>query len=207
MVLVLALLVLVAAVVHLATVHVPETRVLSTGEDATVVGGVDLRGTWRLVRTVPGLVPLIAFSCFNNFIAGGFMALMDAYGLSWCPCRCGGCCGGLERVDGRRRGCSSRASAGQPAVRVLLLVNVAAWGVTFAFPFVSSVVTLTVAMAVFMLLMPFAEAAEQTVLQRVVPYERQAGCSVSPERRAGRVARDGVPRRPAHALRSSSCRS
>ena len=28
-------------------------------------------------------------------------------------------------------------------------------------------------MMVFMLLMPFAEAAEQTVLQRVVPYERQ----------------------------------
>ena len=28
-------------------------------------------------------------------------------------------------------------------------------------------------MAVFMLLMPFAEAAEQTVLQKVVPYERQ----------------------------------
>jgi DHA3 family multidrug efflux protein-like MFS transporter len=28
-------------------------------------------------------------------------------------------------------------------------------------------------MVVFMALMPFAEAAEQTVLQRVVPYERQ----------------------------------
>ena len=28
-------------------------------------------------------------------------------------------------------------------------------------------------MAVFMLLMPFAEAAEQTVLQKVVPFERQ----------------------------------
>ena len=28
-------------------------------------------------------------------------------------------------------------------------------------------------MFVYMLLMPFAEAAEQTILQRVVPYERQ----------------------------------
>ena len=31
---------------------------------------------------VPGLVALIAFSCFNNFLGGAFMALMDAYGLS-----------------------------------------------------------------------------------------------------------------------------
>ena len=37
----------------------------------------------------------------------------------------------------------------------------------------SSILTLTLAMAVFMTVMPFAEAAEQTVLQRVVPYERQ----------------------------------
>jgi DHA3 family multidrug efflux protein-like MFS transporter len=41
------------------------------------------------------------------------------------------------------------------------------------FPLTSSVLTLTLAMAVFMTVMPFAEAAEQTVLQRVVPYERQ----------------------------------
>ena len=32
---------------------------------------------------------------------------------------------------------------------------------------------LTVGMAVYMLLVPYAEAAEQTILQRVVPYERQ----------------------------------
>ena len=32
---------------------------------------------------------------------------------------------------------------------------------------------LTVGMAVYMLLIPYAEASEQTILQRVVPYERQ----------------------------------
>jgi DHA3 family multidrug efflux protein-like MFS transporter len=58
-------------------------------------------------------------------------------------------------------------------VRLLLLVNAASWAATMLFPFSASVVSLVVAMAVFMLLMPFAEAAEQTVLQRVVPYERQ----------------------------------
>ena len=43
---------------------------------------VDLRGTLRIVRGVPGLLALIGFSCFNNFLGGAFMALMDAYGLS-----------------------------------------------------------------------------------------------------------------------------
>ena len=34
------------------------------------------------MRGVPGLFALIVFSCFNNFLGGTFMALMDAYGLS-----------------------------------------------------------------------------------------------------------------------------
>ena len=41
------------------------------------------------------------------------------------------------------------------------------------FPLRSSIVLLTAGMAIYMLLVPYAEAAEQTILQRVVPYERQ----------------------------------
>ena len=41
------------------------------------------------------------------------------------------------------------------------------------FPLQSSIVLLVMTMLPFMLLMPYAEAAEQTILQRVVPYERQ----------------------------------
>jgi len=67
----------------------------------------------------------------------------------------------------------ARLGLGHRPVRVLLLVNVAAWTATALFPLVCSIVTLTVAMIVFMVLMPLAEAAEQTVLQQVVPYERQ----------------------------------
>ena len=47
------------------------------------------------------------------------------------------------------------------------------WTVTLIFPLSSSIVLLTVCMAIYMLLVPYAEAAEQTILQRVVPYERQ----------------------------------
>ncbi len=174
-VLLLALVVLAASVVHLARVQVPEHRTVATG-DATPGPrqGVDLRGTWHLVRGVPGLVPLIAFTCFNNVIAGSFMALMDAYGLSLVPVQVWGLLwGGLSALMIVGGLLVARVGLGSRPVRILLLVNLAAWGVTVLFPLLASVVTLTVAMAVFMTLMPFAEAAEQTVLQRVVPYERQ----------------------------------
>ncbi|MGQ7295600.1 MFS transporter [Quadrisphaera sp. KR29] len=204
-VLLLALVVLAASVVHLARVDVPEPAPgapLPPGERAGAddgaddgdgvgagegpasavgpsggaggAGGVDLRGTWRLVRGVPGLVPLIAFSCFNNFIGGGFMALMDAYGLSLVSVQVWGLLwGGLSALMIVGGLLVARLGLGTRPVRLLLLVNVAAWTATMLFPLVASVVSLAVAMAVFMLLMPFAEAAEQTVLQRVVPYERQ----------------------------------
>ena len=47
------------------------------------------------------------------------------------------------------------------------------WTVTVVFPLQASVVLLTVGMAIYLLLIPYAEASEQTILQRVVPYERQ----------------------------------
>jgi DHA3 family multidrug efflux protein-like MFS transporter len=174
-VLLVAIVVLTASMLHLVRVPVPGDRAATgPGAATATVGGVDLRGTWRLVRGVPGLVPLIAFSCFNNLISGGFMALMDAYGLSLVSVQVWGLLwGGLSAVMIVGGLLVARLGLGDRPVRLLLLVNVVAWTATMLFPLAHSVLTLTVAMVVFMLLMPFAEAAEQTVLQRVVPYERQ----------------------------------
>ena len=136
--------------------------------------GVDLRGTVRLVRGVPGLVALIAFSCFNNFLGGSFMALMDAYGLSLVSVQVWGLLWGVLSAFVILGGLVvARVGLGTNPVRTLLLVNLLLWTVTALFPVRSSIVLLAAGMAVFMLLMPFAEAAEQTVLQKVVPFERQ----------------------------------
>lgn len=43
---------------------------------------VDIAGTIRVIAAVSGLFALIFFACFNNFLGGIFMALLDAYGLS-----------------------------------------------------------------------------------------------------------------------------
>ena len=178
-VLLLAIGVMVAALVHLGLVRVDERRrvdgeVVEPAPAEPGDGKVDLRGTLKLVRGVPGLLALIGFSCFNNFLGGAFMALLDAYGLSlmsvqawgllWGALSAGFIVGGLAVA---RTGLS-----GNP-LRVLLLVNVVLWSATILFPLRSSIVFLTIGMAVYMLLIPYAEAAEQTILQKVVPYERQ----------------------------------
>jgi DHA3 family multidrug efflux protein-like MFS transporter len=171
-VLLLALVVLALALVHLALLPVPVPHVAPTREAGE--SAIDVRGTLRVIRGVPGLLALIAFSCLNNFLGGAFMALLDAYGLSlmtvqawgllWGALSTGFILGGLLVA---RTGLSSNP------VRVLLLVNVGLWTVTVLFPLHSSVLLMSAGLYVYMLLVPYAEAAEQTILQRVVPYERQ----------------------------------
>ncbi|MCV2488512.1 MFS transporter [Geodermatophilus sp. YIM 151500] len=180
-VLLLSVVVLAGSLLHLARVRIPERRVVTSaaaqGESDAALDpgrGVDVRGTLRLVRGVPGLLALIAFSCFNNFLGGTFMALMDAYGLSLVSVQVWGllwgALGGVMIVGGLA---VARFGLGANPVRTLLLVNVVLWLGTALFPLRSSIVLLALGMTVFLFLMPFAEASEQTVLQRVVPYERQ----------------------------------
>ena len=102
------------------------------------------------------------------------MALMDAYGLSlmsvqgwgllWGALSAGFIIGGLA---------VAKTGLSNNPVRLLLLVNVVLWSLTCVFPLRSSVILLSVCMAIYMVLIPYAEAAEQTILQKVVPYQRQ----------------------------------
>ncbi|WP_064485449.1 hypothetical protein [Pseudonocardia sp. HH130629-09] len=102
------------------------------------------------------------------------MALMDPYGLSMMSVAAWGLLWGVLSAGVIVGGLLvARIGLGSRPVRTLLLVNTVLWAATMLFPLHASIVLLALGMAVFMLLMPFAEAAEQTVLQRVVPYGRQ----------------------------------
>ena len=170
-VLLLALVVLALALVHLAVTPV---RVAAIPPAADGTSMVDIRGTIRLVRGVPGLLPLILFSCINNFLGGAFMALLDAYGLSLMSVQVWGLLWGALSTGFIIGGLAvAKTGLGANPVRLLLLVNLVLWGVTCLFPLTPSVVALALGMYVYMLLIPYAEAAEQTILQKVVPYERQ----------------------------------
>ena len=168
-----AVVLMAAVIAHLALVRIPEHRV-ATAEGGAATHRLDVRGTVAVVAAIPGLAALIAFTTINNFLGGVFMALMDAYGLSlvsvevwgllWGVLSAGFIVGGLV---------IARWGLGANPVRTLLLVNVALWIICCVFALRSSVVLLATGMFLYLSLMPFAEAAEQTVLQRVVPFERQ----------------------------------
>jgi MFS transporter, DHA3 family, multidrug efflux protein len=160
-----------AAIVHLATLSIPEVRAAHAADGPR---RTDLRGTIALVTAVPGLLALILFATINNFLGGVLMALADPYGLSlvsvevwgllWGVLSAGFIIGGLV---------ISKRGLGRNPLRTLLLVNVALWTITSVFAVRSSIVLLAVGFFLYLCLVPFAEASEQTVLQKVVPFERQ----------------------------------
>lgn len=171
-VLVLAVAVLAGSVLHLRRLRLPDALAHAAAEDEPK--RVDVRGTIRVVRGIPGMVALIVFSALNNLLMGGLMALMDPYALSMMSVQAWGiiwgALSGVMIVGGLL---VARIGTSSNPVRLILLTNMALWVVTMAFPLRDSVIWLVGGMAVFMLVMPFVEAAEQTVLQKVVPYERQ----------------------------------
>ncbi|HYG25634.1 MAG TPA: MFS transporter [Caulobacteraceae bacterium] len=159
---------------HLLFVRVDE-RVEETQHDGPPQPKrVDLRGTLRVIGAVPGLFALILFATFNNFLGGIFMALMDAYGLSMVEVQQWGLLWAFISTAFIISGIViARVGLGKNPVRTLLTVNVIAWGVCCFFTIQPSVLLLAAGCFVWMFLGPFAEAAEHTTLQRVVPFERQ----------------------------------
>jgi DHA3 family multidrug efflux protein-like MFS transporter len=159
------------AFLHLATVHFGEPEP-ATAEDGKKT--IDLKGTIAVVGAVPGLFALIFFATFNNLLGGVFMALMDAYGLSlmdvqewgllWALASCSFIVSGLT---------IAKTGLGKNPLRTLLLVNLIVWSVAAVFTIQSSVILLAVGCVIWLFLGPYAEASEQTTLQKVVPYERQ----------------------------------
>ena len=160
------------AFVHLLTVRVDDPEPASSSP-----GGrkeVDLKGTIRVVAAVPGLFALIFFAAFNNFLGGVFMALMDAYGLSLMEVQAWGLLWALASCSFIISGITiAKTGLGKSPLRTLLIVNLIVWSVASVFTIQSSIVLLAVGCVIWLFLGPYAEAAEHTTLQKVVPYERQ----------------------------------
>lgn len=173
-VLVLALSASLLAFFHLMTVQVDEGRAPSDPQAPSEPKRVDLAGTIRVVSAVPGLFALIFFATFNNFLGGIFMALLDAYGLSLVSVEVWGLTFGVLSTAFILSGIViSKTGLGKNPLRTLLLVNAITWSVCCVFTVQASFWLLAAGCFVWMLLGPYAEAAEHTTLQKVVPLERQ----------------------------------
>ena len=159
--------------VHLATVRIDERRSLSTADDGSRQR-VDIKGTVRIVALVPGLFGLIFFTTFNNLLGGIFMSLMDPYGLTLVSVQTWGLLWGFISLGLIIGGLViARVGLGSNPLRTLFLINVILWIICIFFTIQPWIVLLTVGMFCYFTLTPAVEASEQTILQRVVPYERQ----------------------------------
>jgi DHA3 family multidrug efflux protein-like MFS transporter len=173
-VLILGAIVQILAIIHLWFVNVPEKGIVHVEGAPEPSKKVDLKGTFNIVRRVPGLLALILFTTFNNFLGGVFMALMDAYGLSLVSVEAWGFLWGILSTGFIIGGLIiAKTGLGKNPVRALLLANVMLWAISSVFTIQASIMLLVVGMYIYMLLIPYIEASEQTILQKVVPYERQ----------------------------------
>jgi DHA3 family multidrug efflux protein-like MFS transporter len=162
-----------AVLLHLRTIVIdePQPQPASEGEST---GHVDIAAALDAIRAVPGLALVIGLAAFNNLLAGVFMALTDAYGLSLVSVETWGLLFGLISLAFIVGGVAvAKLGLGPNALRVILLCNLANWGVCSVFALRPSIVLLTIGMIVWLGLIPVVEAAEHTVLQRSVPFERQ----------------------------------
>jgi DHA3 family multidrug efflux protein-like MFS transporter len=102
------------------------------------------------------------------------MALMDAYGLSLMEVQQWGLLWAVASSAFIVSGLVvAKFGLGKNPVRTLLLINLVTWAVASAFPIQPSILLLAFGSVIWMFFGPMAEAAEQTTLQKVVPYERQ----------------------------------
>lgn len=161
----------VASLVHLHRIDIPEPE---PDPRSPTTSSVDVRGALEAIRAVPGLGLLIFLAAFNNLLGGVFLALVDPYGLSLVSVQTWGFLWGFISLAMIAGGIAvARYGLGPSPLRTLLGGNLIAWGVCSLFTARSSILLLAAGMVLWMLLMPAIEASEQTVLQRLVPFERQ----------------------------------
>ncbi|MCW5838522.1 MAG: MFS transporter [Anaerolineales bacterium] len=171
LVLLLAVLITVLVIAHLWSIPVPEAKIVHV-EGAPK--SVDLRGTYKLVAGIPGLLALILFTTFNNLLGGVFMALMDAYGLSMMSVEAWGILWGVVSTGFILGGLLiARFGLGGKPLRALFGANLVIWFVSSIFTIQPSIPLMTGGLLIYLTVVPFIEAAEHTIIQRVVPPARQ----------------------------------
>ncbi len=170
--LLIAIIVTALTLVHLVTIYIPEKGIAHDPELANKK--IDIKGSLAAIHAVPGLLALIFFSMFNNFIGGTYMALMDPYGLTMFSVEMWGIVFAVAGTGFIIGGLViSKYGLGKNPIKTLLLL-VIVMGVLGALFTIREWWWLYAAgIWLYMCIIPGVEAAEQTVIQRVVPYKRQ----------------------------------
>lgn len=170
--LVIAISLTALAFLHLLTVRIPEEGVAHDPELQSKA--VDISGSIKAIRAVPGLLALVFFTTFNNLIGGVYMALMDPYGLTLFSVQMWGIVLGVTSTGFIMGGLLvAKFGLGKNPLRTMLTVGVVTSLVGMLFTVREFWPLFVLGTFLYMCLMPIAEAAEQTVIQRVVPFAKQ----------------------------------
>jgi DHA3 family multidrug efflux protein-like MFS transporter len=170
-VLLLGIAMMVISLIHLSLLSISEREVVHVSDKPAKV---DLRGTFAVISAIPGLIALIVFTTFNNFLGGVFMGLMDAYGLSLVSVETWGVMFAVVSLGFIIGGLViAKWGLGKNPLRSMMAVNLCLWAICSVFTLQPSIALLSVGMFIYMSIVPVIEASEQTILQKVVPPERQ----------------------------------
>ncbi len=170
-VLILSISLTLAVIVHLLLLSVPEEKIVHSEDKPKKV---DIRGTIKVINTIPGLFALIFFTTFNNFLGGSFMSLMDGYGLSLVSVQVWGVLWGILSTAFIVGGIIiSKFGLGKNPLRSLFFTNITIWTISIFFTIQPSIILLMIGMFIYLAVVPFIEASEHTIMQKVVPLERQ----------------------------------
>jgi MFS transporter, DHA3 family, multidrug efflux protein len=160
------------AAAHILFVKIPEEKIIHDPE--LEAKKIDIKGSVAAIRAVPGLAWLIIFTTFNNLVGGVFMALMDPYGLTLFPVEAWGIVLGVTSTGFIIGGMMiAKKGLGTNPIKTMLLINIGIAILGGLFTIREFWLLYAVGIFVYMCLMPAAEAAEQTIIQRVVPLKRQ----------------------------------
>lgn len=170
-VLILAIVLTLAVITHLWFIQIPERQIVHLEHQDTKI---DIKGTFKVINVVPGLLALILFTTFNNFLGGVFMALMDAYGLSLVSVQVWGLLWGVLSTAFIIGGSIiAKFGLGKNPLKSMFLANIVIWSICSVFTVYPSIIPLVMGMFIYLCVVPFIQASEQTIFQKVVPPERQ----------------------------------
>jgi DHA3 family multidrug efflux protein-like MFS transporter len=159
------------ALVHLLFLRIPEDKPHQDGARQPLI---DLRGSITAVRAATGLFALIVFSTFNNLIGGVYMALMDPYGLELFPVEWWGIVLGVTSTGFIIGGLViAKVGLGKNPIRTMLLLVIVMGVLGALFTIREWWWLYAVGIWLYMTIIPAIEAAEQTVIQKVVPFRTQ----------------------------------
>jgi DHA3 family multidrug efflux protein-like MFS transporter len=169
--LIIAIALSAAALVHLLFLRIPEDQPKQDGDHRPLV---DLRGSITAVRAATGLFALIIFSTFNNLIGGVYVALMDPYGLELFAVEVWGIVLGVTSTGFIIGGLLiAKFGLGRNPIRTMLLIVILMGALGAVFTIRDWWWLYAGGIWLYMTLIPAVEAAEQTVIQKVVPFRTQ----------------------------------